>query len=202
MIRTFDSCGFFIKVFKCCLILSTTRLNNFFIIPELKQRYSSFFSLTSLVSQLYITELWVSFNMDTKLLSKLMFVLAVVFPRSFPSNSFINDSQSDGCCFVNFLPKDSQTAGWRTFHHKVLLWISLVLPSCISCTVTCNVLIVIKKMKVSWYILTLYPTMVNHIAITLHRRYIVDSTRQPITLLVIPSIFTVRIFTLWNESCT
>ena len=35
--------------------------------------------------------------------------------------------------------------------------------------------------------------MVNHFAITLHRRYIIDFTRQPITFLVIPSIFTVRI---------
>ena len=135
--------------------------------------------------------------------------MIMVFPRSFPSNSFINDSQSDGCCFVNFLnqitlPKDFQTAGWCTFHHKVALWTSLMLPSsCILCTtVTSNVPIEIKKMKVSWYILTLYPIMVNLFAITLHCRCIIDFTGQPITFLVIPSMFIVRIFTPWNESWT
>ena len=39
MVYTSDSCGFFIKVYKCCLILRVTGLNNFFIVPELKQRY-------------------------------------------------------------------------------------------------------------------------------------------------------------------
>ena len=48
IVCTFESCGFPNKLFKCSLILSTTGVNNFLIIPEPKERYSSLFILISL----------------------------------------------------------------------------------------------------------------------------------------------------------